>query len=60
MKFKYDGAEHELILLTLSGSRFYGTYYDSSEGPERTHPFIENYESDFDFRGVFIASRTIN
>lgn len=52
MKFKYDGEEHELILLTLSGSRFYGTAYELGD-----HPFLPDYESDFDFRGVFIASK---
>lgn len=56
MKFEYNGETHELILLTLSGSRFYGTWYDSdSEDKSRHHPFIENYKSDEDMRGIFIS-----
>ena len=29
MKFTYNNIEYKLILMTLAGSRFYGTYYDS-------------------------------
>jgi predicted nucleotidyltransferase len=55
MKFTYQGAEYELILITLAGSRFYGTHYDAAD-PERQHPFIPNYTSDRDLRGIFSAS----
>ena len=54
MKFTYNNIEYKLILMTLAGSRFYGTYYDS-EDPERIHPFNPSYKSDSDYRGVFIA-----
>lgn len=54
MKFTYNNIEYKLILMTLAGSRFYGTYYDS-EDPERIHPFNPDYKSDSDYRGVFIA-----
>lgn len=54
MKFTYQGTEYDLILMTLSGSRFYGTHYDPSE-PNRVHPFNPEYCSDHDWRGIFIA-----
>lgn len=61
MKFNYQGSEFKLILLTLAGSRFYGTHYDGvgsvdEDGNSREHPFNPDYVSDNDFRGVFIAT----
>jgi len=41
MKFTWNKQEYELILLTLTGSRLYGT---------------ENENSDWDYRGIFIAN----
>ena len=49
--FKWKGIEYQLILLNLAGSRFYNTHYEKGE-----HPFDKDYISDYDFRGVFIAS----
>ena len=51
MKFIYKEIEYELILFVLSGSRFYNTHYEKGE-----HPFIKDYESDCDYKGVYIAS----
>lgn len=54
MKFTYQGNTYDLILMTLSGSRFYGTHYDP-EDPNRVHPFNPEYCSDHDWRGIFVA-----
>lgn len=54
MKFTFNNQTYKLLLFTLAGSRFYGTHYDP-EDPDRIHPFIENYCSDSDYRGVFLA-----
>lgn len=54
MKFVYQNNTYDLILMTLSGSRFYGTYYDA-EDPTRIHPFDPTRNSDHDWRGIFIA-----
>lgn len=39
-----------LLLRTITGSRLYGTEYELGE-----NPLDENYVSDYDFRGVFLA-----
>ena len=49
--FEWKGVKYQLILLNLAGSRFYNTQYEKGE-----HPFDKEYVSDYDFRGVFIAS----
>jgi predicted nucleotidyltransferase len=54
MKFDYKGNSYKLILLSVTGSRLYGTFYDSAD-PDRQHPFLQNYSSDDDFRGVMVA-----
>jgi len=55
MLFKFNNNEYRLILFTLSGSRFYGTYYDKND-PDRIHPLKPNYCSDHDYRGIFISN----
>jgi len=60
MRFMWNNQEHLLILFTLAGSRFYGTYFDGpgsvdENGDSREHPFHPETISDSDYRGVFIA-----
>lgn len=50
MYFTYQNNKYQLILFTLAGSRFYGTHFNRGE-----HPFNPEYESDHDWRGIFIA-----
>lgn len=50
MLFTYDGKKYELILLCVTGSRMYGTHYESGD-----HPLDKDYISDYDYRGVFVA-----
>lgn len=51
MEFTYQGKKYTLILFVLSGSRFYNTQYELGE-----HPFFDDYVSDYDYKGVYIAS----
>lgn len=52
MVFDYQGKTYTLVLLVLSGSRFYNTSYEKGE-----HPFDKDYVSDYDYKGIFIASQ---
>ena len=54
MTFTFNGQKLELILLTLAGSRLYGTYFNG-KGTDREHPFTPGKVSDYDLRGIFIA-----
>lgn len=51
MNFQYKGKNLELILLTYTGSRLYGTQYELGE-----NPFDKEYVSDYDWKGIFIES----
>jgi predicted nucleotidyltransferase len=46
----YKNKEYPVLLKRITGSRLYGTQYEKGE-----HPFEEEYVSDYDFRGIFIA-----
>ena len=55
MTFEYNNQKYKLILMSLAGSRFYGTHYDPKD-PNRIHPLKPDFCSDHDWRGVFIAN----
>ena len=48
------GHENTMLFERVTGSRLYGTNYRLGE-----HPFWEDYESDWDFRGVYIINPEI-
>jgi len=54
MVFNYNNQEYKLILLSIAGSRLYGTYFNG-KGSDREHPLKPEYISDYDYRGIFIA-----
>jgi len=47
--FNYKEQKYKLILFNLKGSRFYNTHFEKGE-----HPFDPEYESDYDYTGVYI------
>lgn len=53
IKDKFNN-ENELLFERVTGSRLYGTSFELGE-----HPFWEDYESDWDFRGVFMVDPAV-
>ena len=48
------GHENTMLFERVTGSRLYGTNYELGE-----HPFWDDYESDWDFRGVYVVDPEI-
>lgn len=61
MKTRFDkiitdefGNENSMLLERVTGSRLYGTSFEKGE-----HPFWDDYESDWDYRGIFMVDPNV-